>query len=210
MKTSPVPVVSAEGLIHLIRGVKVILDRDLAGLYGVPTRILNQQVKRNRTRFPEDFLISLTLEEEAGLRSQIVISKKGRGGRRYPALAFTEQGVAMLSTVLNSERAICVNIEIMRAFVRMRGLAITYRELAEKVGKLEQRYDSQFRVVFDAIRLLMRPQDPSKPRIGFRPDREDAGGQPKGVRVHPPPPLVKGRFPIKGAWLSRAIRQGRA
>jgi hypothetical protein len=155
-------------------------------------------------------MFQLTLEELADLRSQIATSKLGRGGRRYRPLAFTEQGVAMLSTVLNSERAICVNIEIMRAFVRMRGLAITYRELAEKVGKLEQRYDSQFRVVFDAIRLLMRPQDPPKPRIGFQPDREDAGGQPKGARVHSPPPPVKGRFPITRAWLSKAIRQGRA
>lgn len=116
MKTSLVPVVSAEGLIHLIRGARVIIDHDLAALYGVSTRILNQQVRRNRARFPGDFLLSLTPDEEVCLRSQIVISKKGRGGRRYPTLAFTEQGVAMLSTVLNSERAIRVNIEIMRAF----------------------------------------------------------------------------------------------
>ena len=177
MKTPMISGGGVEGRIHLVRGVKVILDGDLAVLYGVSTKRLNEQVRRNRARFPVDFMLRLTSVEASNLRSQIATSSSGWGGRRYRPLAFTEQGVAMLSTVLNSERAIRVNIEIMRAFVRMRGLAITYRELAEKVGRLEQRYDSQFRVIFDAIRLLMRPLDPPKRRIGFRPDREEPTGR---------------------------------
>ncbi len=157
-----------ERRILLIRAQKVMLDADLAELYGVETKVLNQAVRRNISRFPEDFMFQLTNEESAVLRSQIVTSKGGRGGRRYNALAFTEQGVAMLSSVLRSERAIQVNIAIMRAFVKLREMLASHRNLARRLDEMEQNYDAQFKVVFDAIRELMRP--PEKPRrtIGFR------------------------------------------
>jgi hypothetical protein len=145
-----------------------MLDSDLAQLYAVPTRRLNEQVRRNLDRFPQDFMFQLTAEEMAALRSQSATSKPGRGGRRYAPLAFTEQGVAMLSSVLHSRRAIRVNIEIMRAFVRLRAMARSVVALREKVDALEKRYDTQFKVVFDAIRKLMEP--PARParRMGFR------------------------------------------
>ena len=160
-----------ENRILLVRGEKVMLDSDLAKLYGVPTRRLNEQVRRNRGRFPGDFMFQLTAEESAALRSQDVTSPKGgRGGRRYPPLVFTEQGVAMLSSVLHSERAMRVNIEIMRAFVRLRAMALSYKDLADKIHALEQRYDGQFKTVFDAIRALMAPPSAgAKRRFGFRP-----------------------------------------
>lgn len=144
-----------------------MLDADLAALYGVPTKALVQAVKRNRARFPGDFMFQLTAEEAARLRSQTVTSKPGRGGRRTRPYAFTEQGVAMLSSVLRSERAVAVNVEIMRAFVRLRAMLLGHEDLARKLAALERKYDAQFRVVFDAIRELMAP--PSKPRrpIGF-------------------------------------------
>jgi hypothetical protein len=154
--------------ILLLRGERVMLDADLASLYGVPTKALIQAVKRNRTRFPADFMFELTADEDARLRSQVVTSKPGRGGRRTRPYAFTEQGVAMLSSVLRSERAVAVNVEIMRAFVRLRAMLAGHQDLARKLAALERRYDAQFKVVFDAIRELMTP--PSKPRrpIGFR------------------------------------------
>ncbi|NQT10990.1 MAG: ORF6N domain-containing protein, partial [Desulfobacteraceae bacterium] len=156
-----------EQAIFLIRGQKVLVDADLAQLYGVETKILNKAVKRNLDRFPEDFMFQLTAEEAENLRFQIGTSKKQRGGRRYLPYAFTEQGVAMLSGVLNSPRAVKVNVEIMRAFVRLRQLMATHTDLARKLTALEQKYDKQFKVVFDAIRALMTP--PAKPRkkIGF-------------------------------------------
>jgi hypothetical protein len=144
-----------------------MLDADLAVLYGVSTKRLNEQVRRNRSRFPDDFMFQLTREEVRSLRSQIATSKQGRGGRRYTPLVFTEQGIAMLSTVLNSERAIQVNIEIMRAFVRLREMIATHKDLARKLEALERRYDAQFKVVFDAIRELMAPPEPRKRKIGF-------------------------------------------
>jgi hypothetical protein len=144
-----------------------MLDADLAGLYGVTTKRLNEQVRRNRSRFPEDFMFQLTSTEAASLRSQIATSNRGRGGRRYAPYAFTEQGVAMLSTVLNSERAIQVNIEIMRAFVHLRQILASNTQLARKLNALEKKYDSQFRVVFEAIRELMTPPEPNKRKIGF-------------------------------------------
>lgn len=153
--------------ILVIRGERVLLDSDLAVLYGVPTGRLNEQVKRNLGRFPSDFAFQLTPEEVVRLRSQIAISKSGRGGRRFPPTAFTEQGVAMLSSVLHSSRAVSVNIEIMRAFVRLRKILSTHADLAQKLATLEQKYDGQFRVVFDAIRQLMTPPEPSRKRIGF-------------------------------------------
>jgi len=156
-----------ERSILLIRGHRVLLDTHLANLYGVPTKRLNEQVRRNRSRFPGDFMFQLTSEEVESLRSQLATSNQGRGGRRYAPYAFTEQGVAMLSTVLNSERAIRVNIEIMRAFVRLRQILASNVQLARRLDALEKKYDAQFKVVFDAIRELMTPPEPSKRKIGF-------------------------------------------
>jgi len=155
-----------ENKIYLIRGHKVMLAKDLAELYDVQTRSLNQAVKRNSNRFPEDFMFQLTKEESENLRSQTVISSWG--GTRYLPYAFTEQGVAMLSSVLRGKRAVQVNIEIMRAFVRLRELMLTHRDLAAKLRELEQKYDSQFRLVFEAIRELMEPAPTEKERIGFQ------------------------------------------
>ena len=153
--------------ILLLRGKKVMLDRDLATLYGVPTKALKQAVKRNIGRFPQDFMFVLTSQEFAEWRSQFVTSKSDRMGLRHAPMAFTEQGIAMLSSVLNSERAIRVNIEIMRAFVRLRELIATNRNLARRLDELEKNYDAQFKVVFDAIRALMASPDPSRRRVGF-------------------------------------------
>ncbi len=166
---SLIPIERIERLILLIRGHKVMLDSDLAELYGVTTKRLNEQVRRNLSRFPEDFIFQLTESETHLLRSQFATSKEGRGGRRYLPYAFTEQGVAMLSSVLNSERAIKVNIEIMRAFVRLRQILASNKELAKRLDELEQKYDAQFKIVFDAIRQLMAPPEPERPkkRIGF-------------------------------------------
>lgn len=159
--------------IYLIRNHKIMLDSDLAQLYGTETGALVRAVQRNRERFPEDFMFQLSEQEVSSLRYQIGISKSGRGGRRYLPYVFTEQGIAMLSGVLHSPRAIAVNIEIMRAFVRLRSLIETHAELAEKLNYLERRYDHQFKVVFDAIRELMSPaQPPKKRRIGFSHDTE--------------------------------------
>jgi ORF6N domain len=143
-----------------------MLDADLARLYGVPTKSFNQAVRRNKERFPADFAFQLTDREFRSLRSQFVTSNR-RGGRRYHPYAFTEQGVAMLSSVLRSKRAVQVNIEIMRAFVRLRQMLASNEELARKVAALEKKYDSQFRVVFDAIRELMAPLTPKRRKIGF-------------------------------------------
>ena len=158
-----------EQKIFLIRGQKVMLDSDLALLYGVSIKRLNEQVRRNCRRFPADFMFQLTKEESEVLRSQFATLEKGRGQhRKYLPYAFTEQGVAMLSSVLNSERAISVNIEIMRAFVRLRQLLSTHKDLARKLEELEKKYDEQFAVVFRAIRELMTPPEPPKKRpIGF-------------------------------------------
>ena len=161
-----------ERRIYLLRGLRVILDADLAEMYGVPTKSLNLAVKRNRDRFPDDFMFQLTVEEADGLRFQIETSKPVRGGRRYRPYAFTEQGVAMLSSVLRSSRAVQVNIAIMRAFVRLRELLLTNADLARKLDAMEAKYDSQFKVVFDALRQLMTPPDPPRRRIGFKADEE--------------------------------------
>jgi len=152
--------------ILFIRGEKVLLDADLAALYGVDTATLVRAVKRNIERFPDDFMLQLTEEEWANLRSQIGISNSW-GGRRYAPYAFTEQGVAMLSGLLRSEQAVLVNIEIMRAFVRLREILATHHDLAKKLNSLERKYDSQFKAVFDAIRQLMEPPVPKKKPIGF-------------------------------------------
>src|SRR5215475_2023080 len=135
------PVEIIERKIYLIRGQKVMLDRDLAEMYGVPTKQLNQQVRRNISRFPRDFMFQLTAAEDSHLRSQIVTSKKSRGGRRYAPFVFTEQGIAMLSSVLNSERAIQVNISIMRTFVKLREALHNSGELARRLKELETKSD---------------------------------------------------------------------
>ena len=160
--------------ILVLRGQRVILDADLAELYAVATKVLLQAVKRNKQRFPADFMMQLTPLEWAALRSQIVTSKPGRGGRRYPPYAFTEQGVAMLSSVLGSERAIAVNIEIMRAFVRMRDLLSSNKELARRFAQLEGRidkklseHDDAITAILSAIRELMHPPAPKRRGIGF-------------------------------------------
>jgi len=146
-----------------------MLDSDLAGLYGVETRVLIQAIRRNQDRFPEDFMFQLTQKELNALRSQSVISNVGRGGRRYRPYVFTEEGVAMLSTVLRSSQAIHVSIAIMQAFVKLRELLSTQKDLVKKLDNLEQKYDAQFKVIFDAIRQLMAPPVPkNKRRIGFR------------------------------------------
>ncbi|MBK8036164.1 MAG: ORF6N domain-containing protein [Verrucomicrobiaceae bacterium] len=157
----------AERRILLMRSQKVMLDFDLAELYGVETRALKQAMKRNPERFPEDFAFELTQEEMEILRSQNVISSS-HGGSRYGNLAFTEQGVAMLSSVLRSDRAVQVNIAIMRAFVRLRQMLSTNAELARRLEDMEKKYDGQFKVVFDALRQLMAPPPaPPKKEIGF-------------------------------------------
>ena len=166
--TNLIPIEKIEKAIYLIRGEKVMLDRDLALLYQVNTKTLNRAVKRNLKRFPLDFMFQLTTDETDVLRYQIGTSNKGRGGRRYLPYAFTEQGVAMLSSVLNSECAIIVNIEIMRAFVKLRQLLASNTELARRLDELESKYDKQFKIVFDAIRYLMATPVPSRKEIGFR------------------------------------------
>lgn len=162
--------VTLESRIRTIRGQRVMLDRDLAVLYGVSTAALNQAVTRNIERFPPEFMFRLSGAEFRVLKSQSVTSKV-RGGTRRPPLAFTEHGVAMLSSVLRSERAIAVNVEIIRAFIRFRQLRRDHADLAKRIDELEAKYDATFRSVFDAIRALMRPTPaPARP-IGFRPDR---------------------------------------
>jgi hypothetical protein len=153
--------------IYSLRGHKVLLDEDLAELYGVETRQLIQAVKRNIKRFPDDFMFKLSEEELTNLRSQIVISSWG--GRRYTPYAFTEQGIAMLSSVLKSEQAINVNIAIMRAFVQLRRLSYNYSDLLKKINAMEKKYNKQFRVVFEAIRKMIEtPPKSLKDKMGFR------------------------------------------
>ena len=169
MKPHPLAL-QAEKRIFLLRSLRVMFDYDLAELYGVETGALNRAVKRNANRFPEDFMFQLTAEEYENLKCQIGISRDWGGRRRSLPYAFTEQGVAMLSSVLSSPRAVQVNIAIMRAFVRLRELLLTNADLARKLAALEAKYDSQFKVVFDAIRQLMTPPDPPRRRIGFHPE----------------------------------------
>lgn len=179
------PLERVEVAIRVIRGQRVILDADLAALYDVPTRILVRNVRRHADRFPADFLFQLTTDEFAALRSQDGISNAGggRGGRRYAPYAFTEQGVAMLSSVLNSARAVQVNIEVMRAFVRLRGLLASHEELSRRLDELEGRYDAQFGAVFDAIRELMEPPPTASRPLGFRTPRAESApnGQNGGI-----------------------------
>ena len=162
--------------IYLIRKHKVMLDIDLAELYQVETKRLNEQVKRNADRFPEDFMLQLTDEEWKSLRSQIATSKEGRGGRRYAPLAFTEHGVLMLSSVLNSERAIQVNIQIMRIYSKLKGMIMDHKDILLKLEKLEgkvSKHDENFKVVFDYLRELLNPKTEPMRKIGFKHSKED-------------------------------------
>ena len=173
-KQSLVPAERIESRILLLRGHKVMLSTDLAELYGVEPRVLVQAVKRNIERFPEDFMFQLNEEEFSDLKSQFVTSSWG-GIRRAAPYAFTEQGVSMLSSVLRSKRAVQVNVEIMRAFVRLRRMLATHEDLARKLDALEKKYDAQFKAVFDAIRQLMTPPQPKRRQIGFRPGGKKTG-----------------------------------
>lgn len=173
---SLLPVERIERAIYLIRREKVMLDRNLAELYGVSTKVFNQAVKRHRDRFPPDFMFQLTVDESSQWlsaidancsRSQSVTLKRGQN-LKYRPYAFTEHGILMLSSVLNSERAIQVNIEIMRAFVRLRQILLSNAELSRRLSELESKYDRQFKIVFDAIRKLMSPSVRPPTEIGFR------------------------------------------
>lgn len=164
--TAIVPHDEIEQTILLLRGQRIMLDHDLAVLYEVPTKVLIQAIKRNIERFPPDFMFQLTNQEVSVLRPQIVTSSRW-GGRRHLPYAFTEQGVAMLSSVLRSRRAIQVNIEIMRAFVRLKRMLSSDAELARRLVALEKKYDVQFKAVFDAIRRLMAPPEIKQRKIGF-------------------------------------------
>ena len=163
--------VSVESRILVLREQKVILDSDLAELYGVPVKRLNEQVKRNQERFPPDFMFRLSAEESESLRSQDATSKTGRGGRRYAPYAFTEHGAIMAATVLNSERAVEMSVFVVRAFVRLREVLFTNHQLATKIDELEQRldiHDASIQELLDAIRELMAPGLPSGRKIGFQ------------------------------------------
>ena len=156
--------------IFLIREKKVMFDKDLSELYGVTTGALIQAVKRNIPRFPKDFMYQITREEFMALKSHFVISK-GRGGTRKLPFAFTEHGILMLSSVLNSERAVLVNIEIMRTFTKLREMLASRKELRQKIEDMEKKYDYQFKIVFDAIKKLLEPPEKPKNPIGFYPQR---------------------------------------
>jgi len=159
-----------ESRIFFLRGQKVMVDRDLAELYGVQTKALNQAVKRNSTRFPRDFMFQLTKKEKDQLVTNCDRFKTLKHSTMLPS-AFTEQGVAMLSTVLKSERAIQVNVAIMRTFVRLRKILGSHKALAVKIAEMEQKYDSQFKIVFDALRQLIEPPKKPKIQIGFHPHK---------------------------------------
>jgi chaperonin cofactor prefoldin len=168
-----IPVELIEHRIYFVRGQKVMLDSDLAQLYQVLTKNLNKAISRNRERFPEDFMFQLTKAETEALRFQIGTSNVGRGGRRYLPYAFTQEGVAMLSSVLNSSRAIHVNIVIMRAFVKLREIMFTHKDLAHKIEALERKYaqhDEEIQVIFKTIKKLLAPPKSPKLRIGFNPN----------------------------------------
>ena len=163
--------IPVESRILILRHQRVILDSDLAELYGVTVKQLNQQVKRNRERFPTDFMFQLTAKEDQILRSQIVTSRKKHGGRRYPPYAFTEHGAIMAATVLNSKQAIEMSVFVVRAFVRMREMLAKNRQLAAKINELDRRletHDTAIQDIIEAIKELMLPEEPSKRKIGFQ------------------------------------------
>jgi phage regulator Rha-like protein len=163
--TNLIPVENITDKIFMIRAHKVMIDRDLAELYGVSTKRLKEQVRRNISRFPEDFMFVLTNQEVRNLRSQIATSSWG--GARYIPMAFTEQGVAMLSSVLSSKRAIQVNIQIIRIFTKLRSMLAGHKELEKRIDAMEEKYDEQFRVVFTAIKQMLTEEEKPKRKIGF-------------------------------------------
>ena len=165
-----IPTEIIENKIYLFREQRVMIDRDLAEMYGVTTKVLNQAVSRNMERFPNDFMFKLSLYEAKRLRSQIVTSNVGRGGLRWQPYAFTEQGVAMLSSVLKSPRAIAVNIQIIRTFTKIRQILIEHSDLRLRVEAMERQYDENFKIVFDAIRRMLDDDAEPKTEIGFRTD----------------------------------------
>ena len=158
--------------IYFIRREKVMLDFDLASLYGVQTKALKQAVRRNIKRFPPDFMFELDNKEYQSLRTQIVTLKRGQHSK-YPPFAFTEQGVAMLSGILNSDRAIKVNVAIMRAFIQMRRLITSYKDLEKKINELENKYDKNFSIVFEALKQLIRQESEPRKRIGFKTNEDE-------------------------------------
>jgi len=166
-KKAIVPVERIERMIIIMRGQKVMLDSDLAELYGVETGVLNRAVKRNKERFPEDFMFQLTDEEWENLRCHFGTSRSW-GGRRYPPFVFTEHGAVMLANVLRSDTAVSASIQVVRAFIRLREMLVSNKELSKRLDELEQKYDSQFKAVFQAIRELMIPPEKEQRRIGFR------------------------------------------
>lgn len=179
-KQSIIPVERIQQSIYYLRGEKVMLDEDLAGLYGVDTKVLNQAVKRNIERFPSDFMFQLTAKETERLRSQIVTSKEGRGGRRYNPYAFTEQGVAMLSSVLRSKQAVEVNIAIMRTFVHLRKIMADNSLLRSRIEMLEKKdshRDAQIQRIFDVLSEMIAEEDKPKKQIGYQSEAE--GDKPK-------------------------------
>lgn len=184
--SSIIPIGRVERAILLIRGHRVILDSDLAALFGVTTKRLNEQVRRNRERFPTDFMFRLSAREHAILRSQIATSNVSHGGRRYLPLVFTEHGAVMAANVLNSPRAVRASIYVVRVFVKLRELLATHKALARKLDELDRRlgtHDGQIRVLFDAIRELMEPPPESKrPAIGYASEGTLSGRRPRGRR----------------------------
>ena len=174
------PAVPAETIasrIYFVRGQKVMLDRDLAELYGVQTKVLKQAVRRNIYRFPFDFMFELTKEELEDWRSQFVTSKSDKMGLRYTPMAFTEQGVAMLSSVLNSDRAIQVNIQIMRTFTRLRNMLTTHKDLKRKIEAMEKKYDENFQIVFEAIKQLFDGEEKPIRKIGYIKEKKASYGK---------------------------------
>ncbi len=172
-KSTLIPQEYVESKILLIRDKKVMLDRDLAFLYGVETKVLNQAVKRNMERFPDDFMFQLSKDEYSSLRSQLVTLKRGQH-RKYPPYVFTEQGVAMLSSVLNSQKAIQVNIQIMRTFTKLREMMMSYKELQKKIETMERKHakhDEHFQLIFKTIKQMLNPPVEKKGKIGFSADK---------------------------------------
>jgi len=176
IQKSALPTETIASKIYLVRSQKVMLDRDLAELYGVQTRVLKQAVRRNISRFPPDFMFELTNEEQKSLRSQIVTLKKGQHSK-YLSFAFTEQGVAMLSSVLNSARAIQVNIQIIRTFTKLRSLLATHKDLKRKIEAMEKKYDENFQIIFEAIRRLFDEEEKPKRKIGYLKEKKTSYGK---------------------------------
>ena len=177
IKEIPVPIEKIANKIYLIREHSIMLDRDLAQLYGVETKVLKQAVRRNIDRFPGDFMFELTDTEFKNWRSQFVTSKGDKMGLRYKPMVFTEQGVAMLSSVLRSKRAIQVNIQIMRAFIKLRQMYIGHKDLKRKIAAMESKYDEQFQIVFEAIKALIHEDAKPKKKIGYIKERQHKYGK---------------------------------